>query len=222
MLMYSSRLVFLLVVSFLVSANIICFLYVIGFRLRSTLAIGGVFQIYFIYLLSVDIPISDIKHSDISSNYLWSITLQHPSYSLLRIIPYPKNNPRRLRLAVKLGAPYRGNAQLLAKINGDDFGAFLPVGAIPTFRYPEVEFETYEILFSSEKIDHSSPVSVIIHQNIPDNSLKISVWGNSNSSVYRSGSAWFGADNIWFKGVPHSLYGTLKEAFPIIWLESYE
>ena len=160
-----------------------------------------------------------IMHADERSTNLWSITLASPDHALRRILPYPRNTPSRLRVAVKLATPYQGPSWLSAVVNGRQYDRFMPAGTIRTFRYPDIDLYVHEILISATQLPPTEPVEVVVTQVTPDPSLRIAVWGSLSATSYTSNSAWFRFGTEWVRGAPRSSTGAIADAFPIIWIE---
>ena len=206
------------------------FLFVIFVYLFCNSILSKQLTIYIVALsaflsLSVFVPRDlsfQIIHSSDSSNILWSISLQSPSHYIKRLLPYPRYVSPHFRLSVKLSNEYSGKSALFASINGGDFLRLSAAGLTPSFKYPSPDYYVHELQFASDDYPLGLPILVLINQPIPDQRLRISVWGDTSGATYKKSSTWFGYESLWFAGVPHAQTGMITDGFPIIWIENVE
>lgn len=159
-----------------------------------------------------------ILHSDINSNQLWNIALQSPDQAIKRLIQIPPSKPETLRIGVKLGFEYHGDAYLSVIINDQYKGNLKHAGIAKSDKYRDIDFSVLEIILKNQynNIDH---LEVIIFQPIPDQKLRLAVWGGTAGASFGVNSAWFGVNREWSPGVPEPRFGRMVAGFPIIWVE---
>ena len=159
-----------------------------------------------------------IFHSDINSNQLWNIALQSPDQAVKRLIQIPPSKPENLRIGVKLGFEYHGDSYLSIILNGQNRGNLKHAGIDKSARYRDIDFSVLEIII---KIEYNSTdqLEVIIFQPIPDQKLRLAVWGATPGASFGVNSAWFGVSGEWSLGVPEPRFGRMVAGFPIIWVE---
>ncbi len=215
-----TRLVLMVTGTILLEGTLFLFMQAVGIPNRIIRAVLIAVFVASTSAMTAEFQRPSIVHADVRSTHLWSITLASPGHALKRILPYPRNTPSRLRLAVKLATPYQGSSWLSAVVNGRQYNRLLPAGTIRTFRYPDIDPYVHEALIPASELPPTEPVEVVVTQVTPDPSLRIAVWGSLSATSYTSNSAWFRFGTEWVRGTPRSSTGAMVDAFPIIWIES--
>lgn len=205
----------------LITMTIVCVYVVI--LINNILQITKNIYILLIMLITSIISVSQniytpkVIHSDINSNQLWNIALQSPDQAIKRLIKIPESKPENLRIGVKLGFEYHGDSYLSVIINDQYKGNFKHAGIAKSDKYRDIDFSVLEIILKNQyNIDY---LEVIIFQPIPDQKLRLAVWGGTAGASFGVNSAWFGVNREWSLGVPEPRFGRMVAGFPILWVE---
>ena len=159
-----------------------------------------------------------VIHSDINSNQLWNIALQSPDQAIKKLIQIPESKPENLRIGVKLGFEYHGDAYLSVIINDQYKGNLKHAGIAKSDKYRDIDFSVLEIILKNQ-YNNIDCLEVIIFQPIPDQKLRLAVWGGTAGASFGVNSAWFGVNREWSPGVPEPRFGRMVAGFPILWVE---
>ena len=103
-------------------------------------------------------------------------------------------------------------------INNQYKGNLKNAGIAKSDKYRDIDFSVLEIILKNQynNIDH---LEVIIFQPIPDQKLRLAVWGGTAGASFGVNSAWFGVNREWSPGVPEPRFGRMVAGFPILWVE---
>ena len=189
----------------------------LGFTPRSTLVSITVMASMCLVFMRDWVVIPVTSKSGVSSDKIWSITLQNPSQVIRRVVPYPNiGSATAVRIRVALDGDYHGSSFLMATVNGGDFGRMFPEG---TQRGLSLGHDSLELIFDASALDELDFVEVDLRQAIPDPALRIVVVGQARGAILGESSAFFGDGFRWLRGVPVAKNGMIASGLPQIWLD---